>query len=30
MKAEYNFIANIIEKNSTVLDVGCDLSLIHI
>ena len=24
MKAEYNFIANIIEKNSTVLDVGCD------
>ena len=24
MKTEYNFIANIIEKNSTVLDVGCD------
>ena len=24
MKAEYNFIANIIKKNSTVLDVGCD------
>ena len=24
MKTEYSFIANIIEKNSTVLDVGCD------
>ena len=24
MKTEYNFFANIIEKKSTVLDVGCD------
>ena len=24
MKTEYKIIANIIEKNSNVLDVGCD------
>ena len=24
MQSEFNFIADIIEKNSRVLDVGCD------
>ena len=24
MKSEYNIIANIIEENTRVLDVGCD------
>ena len=30
MKPEYKIISDLIEKDAKVLDVGCDLSLIHI